>query len=145
MVVVFRSAATWVPKMRERSYNQDLDRVAKSLPSLAHYVDVPVHERGRSFPGGVLALREPPSDRAPPSSPARGGGGDARDAPAGDAKYKNYRDVAAACQNVVAVRRSSASHPSCAFRRRLSAQVWRSRRRPRRRRDRRRMRRVRTS
>ena len=58
MVVVFRNAATWVPKMRERSYNQDLDRVAKSLPSLAHYVDVPVHERGRSFPGGVAPAAE---------------------------------------------------------------------------------------
>ena len=65
LVVVFRSAATWAPKMKAIAYNQALDGRAKRL-TLAQYVAAACAERGRTY-AGVLAMR--------------------------DAKYKQYRDV----------------------------------------------------
>ena len=76
LVVVFRSAATWAPKMKAIAYNQDLDGRAKRL-TLAQYVAAAFAERGRTY-AGVLAMR--------------------------DAKYKQYRDVLRRCPNAIGVR-----------------------------------------
>ena len=73
LVVVFRSAATWAPKMKAIAYNQDLDGRAKRL-TLAQYVAAAFAERGRTY-AGVLAMR--------------------------DAKYKQYRDVLRRCPNAI--------------------------------------------
>ena len=77
MVIVLRSAASWLPKMKKVAYNGQLD-AASPKATMAAYVGLPFDERGHSY-ASVLAMR--------------------------DAKYKQYAARAAACAtNIVGVR-----------------------------------------
>ena len=76
--------------MKRVAYNQALDAKAKRL-NMIEYVRLPFSEHGRSFPGGVLQMR--------------------------DAKYKQYGDkVRASGGNILAVRYEDlASDPEYVF------------------------------
>lgn len=80
MVVLVRSAASWVPKMKRSAYNQDLDRRGKTARSLADYMRIAfVDNYGQRQFASVVDLRT--------------------------AKYVNYRETARRCpKNVFAVR-----------------------------------------
>lgn len=80
MIVLVRSAASWVPKMKRSAYNQDLDRRGKAAKSLTDYMRIAFKDNysQRSF-SSVVDLRT--------------------------AKYVNYRETVQRCpKNVFAVR-----------------------------------------